>query len=154
MHFNWAIFRPHRRSMYVDAAYCYRQSRVVCQSVTSVSPTKNGWTDQDFFWCWTLVGPRKHVLGAVHSAGATWRIPLNHMCGGSAACCQITLIACYFAPRWGTKYCILVCLWSVWLSTCISRQVSAVADESARRDASRQTCCNQMWASAINLWPN
>jgi len=33
------------------------------------------------------VGPRKHVLGGVHT-GASWRIPLNR---SRAACCQITL---------------------------------------------------------------
>ena len=29
-----AIFRPHRSTMYVDAAYCYRPSSVVCLSVS------------------------------------------------------------------------------------------------------------------------
>jgi len=27
------IFRPHRSTTYADAAYCYRQSSVVCRSV-------------------------------------------------------------------------------------------------------------------------
>jgi len=35
------------------------------------------------------------------------------------------------------------------------KQVSAVADEPARRAASRQTCCKQRWTfSVINLRPN
>ena len=34
------IIRPHRTSMYVDVAYCYRPSSVVCRSVTLVSPAK------------------------------------------------------------------------------------------------------------------
>ena len=38
------IIRPHRSTTYVDAAYCYRSSSVVCQSVfrsvTLVSPAK------------------------------------------------------------------------------------------------------------------
>jgi len=33
--------------MYVDMAYCYRPSSVVCRSVCDTSePCKNGWTDQ------------------------------------------------------------------------------------------------------------
>jgi len=38
------IIRPHRSTTYIDAAYCYRLSSVVCQlvcqSVTVVSPAK------------------------------------------------------------------------------------------------------------------
>jgi len=37
----------------------------------------------------------------------------------------------------------------------ISRQVSAAADEPARRAASPQTCCKQRWTlSVMNLRPN
>jgi len=37
------IFRPQRSSTYVDAAYCYRPSSVVCLSVChSSQPCKNG----------------------------------------------------------------------------------------------------------------
>jgi len=40
-------------------------------------------------------------------------------------------------------------------SVLCSKQVSAVADEHARRAASRQTCCKQRWTlSVINLRPN
>ena len=38
---------PHRSTMYVDAAYCYRPSSVVCWSITVVSPAK---TNQDAVW--------------------------------------------------------------------------------------------------------
>jgi len=34
------VFRPHRRTTYIDAAYCYRRSSVVCRSITIVSPAK------------------------------------------------------------------------------------------------------------------
>ena len=34
------IIRPQRTTTYVDAAYCYRPSSVVCRSVTVVSPAK------------------------------------------------------------------------------------------------------------------
>jgi len=38
------IIRPHRSTTYVDAAYCYRSSSMVCRSVclsvTLVSPAK------------------------------------------------------------------------------------------------------------------
>ena len=42
------------------------------------------------FGLWIQVGPRKHVLGAVHT-GATWRIPLNRLFAVSMrSFCQIT----------------------------------------------------------------
>jgi len=34
------IFRPHHSTTYVDAAYCYRPSSMVCRSVTLVSRAK------------------------------------------------------------------------------------------------------------------
>jgi len=36
------IIKPHRSTTYIDAAYCYRPSSVVCQSVclSLVSPAK------------------------------------------------------------------------------------------------------------------
>jgi len=45
----------------------------------------------------TQVGPRKHVLGDVHS-GATWRIPvLNRPCAAAMRpFCQITLTICCY----------------------------------------------------------
>jgi len=46
------IIRPHRSTTYVDAAYCYRSSSVVCRSVCpcvyhSSEPRKNGCTDRN-----------------------------------------------------------------------------------------------------------
>jgi len=46
------VFRPHRSTTYVDAAYCYRSSSVVCRSVCpcvyhSSEPRKNGCTDRN-----------------------------------------------------------------------------------------------------------
>ena len=34
------VVRPHHSTTYVDVAYCYRPSSVVCRSVTLVSPAK------------------------------------------------------------------------------------------------------------------
>ena len=61
------IFRLHRSTMYVDAAYCYRPSSMICWSVClSVSlsvchtsePCKNGCTDRHAFWVEDSGGPR------------------------------------------------------------------------------------------------
>jgi len=49
--------------MYVDAAYCYRLSSVVCLSVCHSSEhCRNGWTDEMPFGLRTHVGPGNHVL--------------------------------------------------------------------------------------------
>jgi len=55
---------------YVDAAYCYRRSSVVCLSVCrsvcgNREPSKNGWTDRDAVWGADSGGPRNHVLHIV-----------------------------------------------------------------------------------------
>ena len=55
------IIRPHRSTTYLDVAYCYRPSSVVCRSVCrSVCHTsercKNGCTDQDAVWVEDLGG--------------------------------------------------------------------------------------------------
>jgi len=47
-----SIIRPHHNTTYVDAAYCYRPSSVVCRSACrsvchTSEPCKNGWTDRD-----------------------------------------------------------------------------------------------------------
>ena len=47
---------------YVDAVYCYRPSRVVCQSVTLVSYAKTAEPIEMPFGLRTQVGPRNHVL--------------------------------------------------------------------------------------------
>jgi len=60
------IIRPHRSTTYVDAAYSYRPSSVVCRSVglsvTLVSPAKTAAPIELPFGLRTWVGPRNHVL--------------------------------------------------------------------------------------------
>jgi len=52
------IIRPHRSTTYVDAAYSYRPSIVVCRSVCHTSePCKNGCTDRAAVWVEDLGGP-------------------------------------------------------------------------------------------------
>ena len=58
------IIKPHRSTMYVDAAYCYRPNSVVCRSVTLVSPVKMAAPFEMPFGLRTLVGPRNDVLDA------------------------------------------------------------------------------------------
>jgi len=38
------IFRPHHNTTYIDAAYCYGPSTVVCHTS---EPCRNGWIDRD-----------------------------------------------------------------------------------------------------------
>jgi len=60
------IVRPHRSTTYVDVAYCYRLSSVVCRSVCDNSqPCKNSCTDRVAVWfegLRTWVGARNHEL--------------------------------------------------------------------------------------------
>jgi len=56
------VFRPHRSTTYVNAAYCYRPSSVVCRSVTPVSPAKTAKPIEMPFGLWAWMGPRNHVL--------------------------------------------------------------------------------------------
>jgi len=59
----WIIFRPHCRTVYVDAAYCYIPNSVICRSVChSSEPCKNSWTDQDAVWVRDSGWPKNHVL--------------------------------------------------------------------------------------------
>jgi len=51
------------RPQYVDAAYCYRWSSVVCPSVVCLSQTAE--RIEVSFTVWTQVGPRNHVLHGV-----------------------------------------------------------------------------------------
>ena len=50
---------------YVDAAYCYRPSSMVCRSVYCLSvcvtsePCKNSWTDRDAIWVVGSDGPKE-----------------------------------------------------------------------------------------------
>ena len=56
-----SVFRPHRSTAYVDAAYCYRRSSVVplsvcrsvSQSVTIVNPAKTAEPMEMPFGVWT-----------------------------------------------------------------------------------------------------
>ena len=67
---------------YVDAAYCYQLSSMVCQSVTVVTNAKTAAELIEMpFGLWTWVNPKKHVLIGVHT-GVAWRISLNHPCVG------------------------------------------------------------------------
>ena len=65
------IIRPHRSTTYVDAAYYYRPSvvvcRSVCRSVTVVSPAKTVEPIKMPFGLWAWVqDPRNYVLDGVH----------------------------------------------------------------------------------------
>ena len=85
------IIRPHRSTTYVDAAYCYRPSSVVCRSVTVVSPAKTAEPIEMPFGLKTRVGPRKHVLGG----GAHWHNLANT--NGPAMCgCDAAFLSNYF----------------------------------------------------------
>jgi len=49
--FYFIMIRPHRSITYVDAAFCYRPSSVVCRSVCHTNePCKKGCTEQDTVW--------------------------------------------------------------------------------------------------------
>ena len=56
------IIRPHRSTTYVDAAYCYRPSSMVCRTVTLVRPAKTAAPIKMPFGSRTRVGPGNHVL--------------------------------------------------------------------------------------------
>jgi len=47
------ISRPHRTTTFVDAAYCYRPSSMVCRSVTLVRPAKMAEPIKMPFWLWS-----------------------------------------------------------------------------------------------------
>ena len=59
------IIRPHRSTTYIDAAYSYRPSSVVCRSVTPVSPEKTAKPIEMTFALRTRVVPGNHVLDGV-----------------------------------------------------------------------------------------
>ena len=57
------IIRPHHSTTFVDAAYCYRLSSMVCLSVCHlVSPAKTSEAIEMPFALRTRVGPRNHLL--------------------------------------------------------------------------------------------
>jgi len=53
------------RTTYVDAAYCYRPSNVVCLSAIVVSPAKTAEPIEMPFGLWTRMGSSNHVLDVV-----------------------------------------------------------------------------------------
>ena len=63
---TFAFIRPHHSTAYIDAAYCYRLSSVICLSVYhSSEPCRNDWMDQDVICVEDSGGPigrRNHVL--------------------------------------------------------------------------------------------
>ena len=63
------ILRPHRGTMYMDAAYCY--SSVVCRSVTVANRAKTAELIKTQFEFRTWVGPRNHVLDV--GTGPQWK---------------------------------------------------------------------------------
>ena len=57
-------FRPHRSTTYVNAAYCYRPSSVVCLCVCHTSePCKNGCTDRHTIWVGDSCGLKEPCIG-------------------------------------------------------------------------------------------
>jgi len=57
-----SIIRLHHSTTYVDAAYSYRPSSLVCQSVTVVGPAKTAEPIQMPFGLRIQLGPQNHVL--------------------------------------------------------------------------------------------
>jgi len=82
-HCSAILFRPHCSTLFVDAAYCYRWSSIVCLSVWCVSLSRS-WALQKWLnrsrcclGCGVGMSPRKHTLDGMH-IGNNWRIQLNH----------------------------------------------------------------------------
>jgi len=70
------MIRPHRSITYVDMAYCYQPSSVVCRSVCLSEPCKNSCTDRDAFWVEDLGGPKEPCIRwgsrSSHGKGQFW----------------------------------------------------------------------------------
>jgi len=151
------IIRPHRSTTYVDAAYSYRPSSVVCPlsvglsvclSVVLVSPAKTAEQIEMPFGSWARMGPRNHVLNkgpqvlrdvtmvTICVFPYIWSVHWRHLenmtepfvCGGDAALCQIILTNC----------CCYCCCYSF-------------ASESCGCSASSQPCCWCCWGSLTVL---
>jgi len=60
--------------MYVDVAYCYRPSSVVCRSVTLVNPAKMAEPIEMPFGLWTQMGLRNHILDEAPDPPWEWAI--------------------------------------------------------------------------------
>jgi len=66
-HFQQALLLGHITVLqYIDAAYCYRPSSVVCWSVTLVNPAKTTEPIDMLFGLRTRVGRRNYVLDGGH----------------------------------------------------------------------------------------
>ena len=97
------------------AAYCIR---TLCRELC-----KNGWTDRKAVWDWDSGGPKEACL----RWGAHWRHLANTtkltMCGGDAACCQITLTA-YFICF--IDCCIWNKVYSSWVLNSVSKPMNCI----------------------------
>jgi len=63
---NAACYYPHHSTAYVDAAYSYRLSSMLCESVYhDCERAKTAEPVEMLFGSWTRVGPRNHVLHGV-----------------------------------------------------------------------------------------
>jgi len=100
-HYHVHYHGPHRSTMYVDAAYCYRWSSVVCRSVSQSvchnrEPCKNGWIDQDAICDVDSDRPREPRirLGCTLApyGECDWIVHVLRRCG----LCQVTLTTCYY----------------------------------------------------------
>jgi len=79
----FSLLRPHCSTAYVDAAYCYRRSSVVCLSVChDCEPWENGWTDQDDIWVVDSGGSKE--AGGVHWRHLVITIEQSLCCGDAA----------------------------------------------------------------------
>ena len=66
------IINLHRTTTYVDVAYCYRWSSVVCRSVChNGEPCKIAWTHRHATWVVDLGGSKEALLDVGH-VGAAW----------------------------------------------------------------------------------
>ena len=97
-----SLFRPHRITMYVDAAYCYSRSSVVCLSVChDREPCKTVEPIEMTFGMCTRMGPRKQVL----DGGTHWSHLVNTIepstCGDDGA-----FLSNYFYRLF--QFCILI----------------------------------------------
>jgi len=80
-------FRPHDSTTQVDAAYCYRPSSVVCQSVYHTSePCKNSWSDQHAVWVEDSGGPKEKCICIRWGSRSPWE---GAILGDRGAHCKV-----------------------------------------------------------------
>jgi len=89
------LIRPHRSTTYVDVAYSYRPSSMVCRSVCHVSePCKNSWTDRDAIWVVYSGGPKKackYLISSVLDGAQILHAKGQSLGNGHARACPTTL---------------------------------------------------------------